>query len=206
MAKFKVRLKITGLELEMEGSREDVPQLAESIQSQVSALMNPTGALIEGQTSPTTITPPDSQPTSSTKKKRRTKRSSTATNGEPGAQAKKSAQAAKDFVHDTDSWGTPMQSWSTAQKAMWLLYVIEKQAAVKELSDNEIAETFNKHFRQAGAISRGNVYSQLGKLKTQQPTPLGQNTVDKPNRWYLNASGSKLAEQLVAEARGLSGS
>src|SRR2546421_11696014 len=41
MSKFKMRLVVTGLELEIEGAREDVPEIARGVNQQLTGLIAP---------------------------------------------------------------------------------------------------------------------------------------------------------------------
>src|SRR5262249_27726763 len=111
-------------------------------------------------------------------------------------------QDAVDFKHDPARWGNPQQTWPTAKKAMWLLFVMENQGAPKELGAAAIADTFNKHFRSAGAIQSFNVTRDLGKAKSKAPPTVGEDTTKSPSSWYLTDEGHKTARSLVAEATG----
>lgn len=199
MAKFKVRLKLEGLELEIDGSREDVPVIAEALQKQVGTLVNPTGALIEDSKEPEPLPKPESQDQTPKKKTRRRRKPRATANLQPD-----DAVQPIDFKHDPSVWGSPLQSWSTANKSVWLIYVVDKQAKVNELSFKQIELTFNKHFRQSGEIKGSNINRDLGKLKTKQGSApaVGENTTVDPSTWYLTDAGVKVAEELVKEARG----
>lgn len=201
MSKFKVRLKIQGLELEIDGSREDVPAIAHSLQQQVGGLMNPAGTMIEGELEPAKLAAVTVSPEAPAKARRRRRRP-TQGGGAPNGESRASADAAKDFRHSPEDWGFPRQDWTTAVKSVWLLYVVEKQDGSKELTAKEIALTFNKHFKQAGAIKAHNVTRDLGKLKAQAPSQVSEDTGSTPSRWFLTTAGYQRAEELVIEARG----
>ncbi|MEH2257179.1 hypothetical protein [Nostoc sp.] len=47
--KFKIKLKVTGFELEVEGSREDVPFMAQAVGQQMSGLLIPASNIVEGE-------------------------------------------------------------------------------------------------------------------------------------------------------------
>jgi hypothetical protein len=109
-----------------------------------------------------------------------------------------------DFTHDTKKYGNPLQSWPTQSKCYWMLYVLSKEADVKEASTGQIVETFNKHFKQAKPLRPSNVSRDLGKDKVKKMAVVAQDT-SKPNQpWFLTDEGIKLAEQLVTETTSLS--
>src|SRR5689334_4680142 len=143
MSKFKVRLKVTGLELEVEGTRDDVPLIAQSVGQQFSHLLRPAAEIVEGEVEPDTRQPHlpimDAQPV----KNRITRRRASATPSNAG-----SAQGDKetlDWVHDPGKWGNPQQSWVTSKKSIWLLYVAAHEANTNSMSGKLIANTFNTH-------------------------------------------------------------
>ena len=113
---------------------------------------------------------------------------------------------AVNYRHDAEKYGSAKQTWTTAQKAMWLLYVVGESAGQKELSAAVIASTFNQHFKQSGAIQRGNVGRDLGKLKTKtsggKPPGVAEDTTKNPSLWYLTEEGSRTAQGLVGAALG----
>ncbi len=51
MAKFKVKLKITGFEMEVEGDRDDAAAISQGIASQFGSLMKPAAEIIDGEVS-----------------------------------------------------------------------------------------------------------------------------------------------------------
>lgn len=201
MSKFKVRFELQGLRLEIEGSREDVPLIAQSVGQQVAGLLGPTGNIVEGEIvsdgGQKALPPPITEKTS-TKKRSSGKRRTVASS----ANGNTNKETALDWRHDPTKWGTPQQSWKTAEKAIWLLYVVGKETDVTELTSYRIAETFNKHFRQAKTIHKGNVYRDLGKLKTKPDSPVSEDTRTTPSVWFLTTTGEKLAQELVTKALG----
>jgi hypothetical protein len=62
--------------------------------------------------------------------------------------------------------------------------------------------TFNKHFRQAGELSRQNIYRELGKAKQAVPPLLGEDATKTPQEWYLTDEGKKAGAKLVNAALG----
>lgn len=204
MSKFKIKLKITGFELEMEGDRKDVHLIPQQLSQQVSGLFNPAIEIAGGDT----INGPDYIDTSlanntSEKKvgsKKSRKRSNPAGASSPSAKA---TEAAIDWKYDPNAWGTPRQIWNTANKSIWLLYVADKARAVKELSSGQISQTFNVHFRQNGPIQTSKVSRDLGRKKAETPALVGTVVLEQGEKWFLTEQGLKEAEKLVAEARGL---
>ncbi|HLX13217.1 MAG TPA: hypothetical protein VKS81_10435, partial [Bacteroidota bacterium] len=48
MSKFRVHLEISQFKLEVEGSREDIPQIIKSVGEQVAGMLDPSAQIIEG--------------------------------------------------------------------------------------------------------------------------------------------------------------
>lgn len=171
----------------------------------MAGLLQPTASIVEGEivdngnsnsrsshlNMPQISTPPES-------KRSRPKRKRAA------APANLAGSAKNDNViswnHDPAKWGNPLQSWNTASKAIWLLRVVGAEAGITELSAPTIRDTFNRHFRQSGAIRGNNISRDLGKLKTESLPKLGEDTTKDPSVWYLTHEGEKRAMELVAEA------
>jgi hypothetical protein len=201
--KFKIKLKVTGFELEVEGSRDDVPLMAQAVGQQMSGLLIPAASIVEGEiVEDKNSSPPSIESQLKPRKKKSPRQHSTtssvqASNGKSGA-------IAVDWRHDPSKWGTPQQEWSTANKSIWLLYVVSKEASLTELNGSEIAETFNKHFRQSGAIRTGQVNRDLGQSKGAKgkPAMIAENTTKRPSGWYLTQEGEKFAQELVTKALG----
>jgi len=201
MSKFKVSLKIQGFELEIEGAREDASQISRNIGDQISAMLAPTGDIIsgnEGGRSPK-FTQIESTPVVVASPKRgKRKPAPTASGSDNGS--------AIDFQHSSDTFGNPRQEWKTADKALWLIFVVSRTVDVKGLSTRTIVETFNKHFRQSGAVTTSNVTRDLGRLKSKErPSPVGEDTTKSPSEWFLTDEGNKRAANLVLEALGKAG-
>lgn len=199
MAKFKVRLKVTGFELEVEGSREDVPLMTESIGQQFAGMLQPAAQIVEGElvsdngnqaSAPSVPAKPSRRSTSR-------RRTTSASNGNATAEVE-----ALNWVHDTSKWGSPQQSWVTSTKSIWLLYVAQHETGTKEMSSALIANTFNKHFQQAKRIQTSKVSRDLGRLKTERNSPVSENTTQTPTLWFLTQTGLTMAQGLVQEALG----
>lgn len=201
MSRFEIEMELQALKIRIKGDREEAASISHNIGQQMTSLLQPIAGIIEGEMAPAPASPTTVNGTpiqSPAKRTRRHRQSSgAATAGEPSA--------AINFAHDPEKFGYPRQQWKAAQKAIWLLYVVQQTLDNAELSAHSIAETFNRHFKQAGAIRRPNVQRDLGRLKTvDKPTPLGEDTTKSPSLWYLTDEGKKRGQSLVAEALGQS--
>jgi hypothetical protein len=203
MAKFRVKLKLQGLEMEIEGSRDDAPLIAQNLGRQFAGLLQPAAQIVAGNgdeqldATPIAIQEADSA-TAARKRGPRKKRSATV----PTTASDSAEEGPLDWRHDPAKWGSPKQAWNTANKAMWLLYVASNETDQKELSSKRIANTFNKHFRQAGQILPFNVTRDLGKLKVGKDAPVSEDTTQASSPWFLTEAGTKRAQGLVSEALG----
>lgn len=200
MSKFRMKLKLQGLELEIEGSREDASLISRSVGQQVASLLHPASGIIEGKDvlnglPVLEISPP--LPSAPLKKARRRKQTGTA------SPADGERSPAVDFRHTPEKYGNPRQHWKTAEKSLWLLYVLKEAAGIGELTGPNLAKTFNKHFRQSGPIQTGHVGRDLGRLKVNEtPSPVGEDTTKTPSTWFLTDQGIRRAQALVADALG----
>jgi hypothetical protein len=200
MAKFHIKLKLQGLELEVDGTRDDLPVIREALTQQFAGMLSPATEIAAGEI-PVNVAGNGSTPTVVENAKRSKRRARTAPASSNG-----SSEAAVDWVHDSAKYGAPQQAWNTADKSMWLLYVAGQEANVKELSGKHIEVTFNKHFRQAGQLRANNIIRDLGKAKSAKagaPALISQNTTTEPSTWFLTDAGSRRAQQLIAESRGV---
>jgi hypothetical protein len=193
-------MKLQGFELEVEGTREDALRINERLGDQISALLRPAGAIVDGEIAPPAQPPINPMPEVALNKKarRRKEHNSTAAVG--------SLSSAIDFKHAPERYGNPKAEWNTAKKAQWLLYVVKEAANLDGLSNRTLAETFNKHFRQSGKITSNHVSRDLGRLKAKvNPSPVGEDTTKDPPTWYLTEEGRKGAQNSVSEALGQTG-
>lgn len=194
--KFKFKLKITGFEMEVEGSKEDVASITSNVSSQLKNLVQPKGITdddIEIEDGIATVIPqPIALPV---KKKSRAKRNNTSS--APGS--KKEVGGAIDFVVDIQKYGSPKMAWSTLQKSLWMMYVIKETLSNDELTLAQITETFNKHFKQAKTIRHSNVSRDLGSSKVKSPSLVGENTTVSPATWYLTEEGIRTVQNLLME-------
>jgi hypothetical protein len=111
MSKFRMKLKVQGLELEIEGSREDASLLSRNIGQQMAGLLQPAGMVLDGHTHPaSTLENVIALPPVRKTRRRRN-----------GAASNSSADAPTiiNFKHDPAKFGNPRQEWKTADKALW---------------------------------------------------------------------------------------
>ncbi|HSC17978.1 MAG TPA: hypothetical protein VLC74_03595 [Rhizomicrobium sp.] len=196
MSKFRVKLKLQGFELEMEGTRDELPAIGENVGRQLANFISPSMAMIEGEisTPPINGTSVPEGNADSVRRRTRRRRSPPASGvGSAGEEMK-----AIIWQHDSQKHGSPSQSWNTATKAIWTLYVASEVPEQSTLTSKQIADTFNKHFKQAGMIMVGNVTRDLGNAKLKKPSPVGEDATHEPSGWFLTDEGRRQAQQLVA--------
>ncbi|MCG7505519.1 hypothetical protein [Mesorhizobium retamae] len=198
MSKFKFKLKLTGLELEMEGSREDIPLITQNIGNQLAGLMKPAADIAsekdgtEPSFSPLTINHSIEDKSTNKRTKRRPR-----TNPQP--QANGANIPPIEWTHDPSKFGNPQQTWSTAKKSIWLIYVVSQISKVSQLQTSQIVEIFNRKFRQFKTINTSNVSRDLGRAKTSKPSLVGEDTAKSPTEWFLTDEGIKSAQESISE-------
>ena len=192
-------MKLKGLELEVDGTREDAPVIAQNLSRQFAGLLEPAAHIVEGDVEVEgdgrTGTVATAEPILRTRASGRVRRTVTPRSSGDGA-------GDVTWKHDPAKWGSPQQAWSASDKALWLLYVSGQEAQVNDMSSSTIASTFNRMFRQAGMIRAGNLPRDLGRLKTQAPALVGEDATKTPTTWFLTIEGTKKAEELIKQARG----
>jgi hypothetical protein len=191
--KFKFTFKVKELELQVEGSREDMGNITHSIGRQLNSLIQTADAIHELPSSPG-LSVTETGEILDGKLQGKKKRSSTEV-------SKKEKGKAYDLTHDPLKYGSPIQSWKAVEKALWLLFVMQHEADIAELSAGEIAETFNKHFKQQGKIRASNVSRDFGKQKSGTKAWVGENANGNPTKWFLTAEGIKIVQKLIADLK-----
>jgi hypothetical protein len=188
MSKFKLKLKLTGLEIEIEGDRESAPQMADNIGRQLSQMIQP-AALIEAPREPLII---DADYSSNGGRPPRRRRQAAKTAPSSGI-GESSATA---WNHDADKWGTPRQEWKSIHKIAWMLYVMEKATGKRpELGTGRMATAFNSTFRSSGLVHQGSIARDLKR----EPDMFGE----MKGKWFLKDKGNQLVvEKLLPEALG----
>src|SRR5262245_26501950 len=182
-------MKLQGLELEIEGSREDIPSIAQNLGNQIAGVLQPTAAIANGtalpaQRIPVTIDHAEADGQNGRKQPRRRRRS----NGESAAS--KNATTIE-WKHDPAKYGNPRQEWGAGTKALWTLYVVEQELGLTQLSASQLTETFNRKFKHSGQVRGTNVSRDLGNMKGKVPAMVGDDTTKSPIEWFLVEAGSK---------------
>lgn len=188
MSKFTIKVKLQGLEIEVEGTKDDAPRIASQLGKQIGGLLQTPATLASGNGA-TTIDAETIEANNGAGQKRRTKK------GGGGGGTKTSADDIS-FVPD-GQYGAPQQRWTTAQKAIWFLYITEKQINVTQLTAYSIAKNFNKYFKVSGAINSGNVMKGLEKERLKSPPTVGADQTIGTSRYFLVNAGKTLAEKLA---------
>jgi hypothetical protein len=118
MAKFRIRLKVQALELEIDGEREDIPANTAAVQQQFTGLVQPAEAMADGHKQ---LGPGDGPVIEAEvgKKKAARKR-----NG-GGKSSDAATVVPLEFRHDASMYGNPQQGWNSSDKGIWLLYVLD---------------------------------------------------------------------------------
>lgn len=210
MSKFRIKMKLTGLELEIEGTREEMPQIAQNLGRQFSGLIQPAAGIVQGELLPSDrrITPsvpvvaPTTDNGSSSGRKRGSRKRKSASGAAAAAAGTDSGAAPADLIveltHDATKFGMPKQEWSTAQKAIWLIYVVGEQTDRRELTAHQIEATFNRYFREARQILVQNIARDLGKQRARtKDAPVAEDNTMDPSPWYLTEAGRREAQELV---------
>lgn len=191
MSKFTIKMKLQGLEIEVEGTREDAPRIAAQIGKQLGGLLQTPAVLASGNggAGASTVLEGEVVPDDGTgKKPRRTRK---AGGGRLPAET-------INLSHDSATYGSPLQGWTTVQKAIWFLYIVNKQANVTQLTATNIAKNFNKYFRASGIIHAGNVGQGLEKEKVKgQNATVNADMTDGTAKYFLTQTGETLAQRLA---------
>lgn len=193
MGKFRFRVKLQGLEVEIDGEREDIPALTAAVEKQFGGLVLPAEVISDNNRQLIDASGKNGSGSSSeeeSKRKRGLRRERRTATGD-GAPA-----VALEFRHDAANYGNPIQGWTVAEKCIWLLYVVKEITGTKEVSGPVLAATFNFYFKAAGRIHPPHVTRDLARAKVQNPAPIGE---DKGN-YYLTDEGGKQAQQLIQNA------
>jgi hypothetical protein len=187
MSKFTIKVRLQGLEIEVEGTREDAPRIANQLGKQIGGLLQAPAALAS-ENGATTIDAEGVESDNGTGKKKKGKKGGS-------GQTKTSADDIT-FVPDSQH-GSPQQGWTQAQKAIWFLYIVEKQTNVTQLTAYSIAKNFNKYFKVSGAIYAGNVMRGLEKERLKSPPTVGADQTSGTSKYFLVTAGKTLAEKLA---------
>ncbi|PYU53071.1 MAG: hypothetical protein DMG48_02195 [Acidobacteria bacterium] len=185
MSKLTIKVELQGLKIEVEGSREDVPRLAQKVGEQIGSLVQP-ALLLEGESSRPVDSNGDDRALSEQGKTRRRRVG--------GGSGRRTPAEEIDLSIDPAKHGSPRQTWNGVQKSIWLLHV-----AGKALSSYSIEKAFNAQFRAAGPLRRQNVARDLDKEKLKgKEAPVGAEISDGTTKYFLTDAGSALAKKLIA--------
>jgi hypothetical protein len=191
MNKLKFSFKIKELELQVEGTREEVATITNSLGQQFKGLMQPTGSMGDSPALANT-------PLQVTEDGEITEIKNTPRKKKPSAgQSKVEKAKALELTNDPAKYGAPLQGWSALEKAVWLMHIVQKILNISDLSASEISETFNKHFKQLGKIRSSNISRDFGNKKAGAKAIVGENANVYPAKWFLTEEGTKMAERLI---------
>jgi hypothetical protein len=184
VANYKISIELEKLKIYVEGARDIAPEIANNVAQQIATVLQPAG-LIEGPSD-------NGQPINVTHiapAKRQGRRRSGATRSDPPN------GGSVNWPHDPAKWGTPVQTWQQWKKIMWLLFVVEQALGNSSgLTADQVNDTFNTKFKDAGLIVKGNIKRDLSKQD--------ENFGSVDGRWFLKQGGKTEAAKLVAEAKG----
>jgi hypothetical protein len=180
---YKISIEIEKLKINVEGARELAPEIASNVVQQIATVLQPAG-LIEGRVDngqPLNIIP------SAPARKQGRKRG--------GTKSESASVGALTWTHDPTKWGTPVQTWQQWKKIMWLVFVIEQALGNSSgLTPDQITDTFNTKFKDAGLINKRNIRRDLSAQ--------ADNFGSMDGRWFLKQGGKAEAAKLIAEAKG----
>jgi hypothetical protein len=185
MPKFRIRLKLQGLELEIDGEREDIPALGAAVRQQFAGLIKPAELTLDHKQ--LSGAPNGDEQEDENKSKGRSRRRNIQRGGQDGP------TAPLEFRHDAAKYGNPVQSWTLVEKCIWLLYVVKNVLETKEVSAPQLAATFNQYFKGSGKVHPPHVSRDLGRAKLQNPASVGE---DK-GLFFLTDEGDKVAKNLI---------
>jgi hypothetical protein len=198
MAKRRIKfnlgeIKISGVELEIEDERDQATAAFAALQNQLAGVVQPViSKALLGAGQVIDASPANAQNGATLPARKRRKLNSFA----PGKAAESGGEPIS-LVHDPVKFGNPQQGWSTPKKGVWLLWVVEQATGKTQLSISEIVNTFNQHYRQFGTITASNLSRDFGGLRKKNPPPVGVDTNQEPQLWYLHEGGKSLAERLA---------
>jgi hypothetical protein len=208
MSKLEIEFELTGLKLKIKGDSDDVSGKVGDLQRQVQGLMNTIGSITQGASAPALPPAPASHNgTTSPAQKVIEAAAEPSSNGRKGrtpGPRKGTPKAPRaepiDFKHDAEKYGFPKQEWNTAQKGMWLLYVLSSQTGQHEYSAPVLAATFNKHFKSFGSVLAHNLARDLNAQKGKTGW-VNSDATQEPPAWLLLEEGKKAMAKLIEESK-----
>jgi hypothetical protein len=195
MSKFEMEFELKGLKVRVKGDRGDIPLITQNIGKQFGDMLKPAANIVDEQ-KPQLQLPMNNviDVPAATPAPARRKRSGARSNG-GGA----SAPVQVEVTIDTNTWGTPQQTWKCSEKAIWLLFVMNKSGGPSEMTSTDIANVFNARYRAARTIRPQNVNRDLARLKSGADALVGRN--EKNDAWFLTEAGEKAAIALITKTR-----
>jgi hypothetical protein len=200
MSKRRIRfelgeIKIAGLKLEIDDELDAATTAFRAVQQLIAGAIQPAfaQALVSGDTkviNGNTGAPEGEAAKLPPAKKASPRRSRLASSGDPAK--------IPVFTHDPEKYGNPATTWKVAQKAIWTLWAIQESGGAKEMTTTQIADTFNKYFREFRVISSSNVSRDLGSERKKNPPTVGSNP--DSSTWYLLEAGKTAAKALAHPA------
>lgn len=206
MATLEIKFELTGLKFEITGEKDDVSVALASLQQQVATLVqsaaSAAGALDghppqNGRVLPSQIAPAGPSIDGELPPRGALTSPSGRSKSKRGSGASRSKVEAIQLTHDPEKYGFPKQEWNTANKAMWLLYVMEMQTEQKEASAHVIAATFKLYFKVFGNILTHNIVRDLGSSKKKGL--VNSDPTKSPEAWYLLAAGKTAMQALIQD-------
>lgn len=188
MPKFRIRLKVQGLELEVDGEREDIPAITSAVRRQMTGLIVPAEIMADGHKELGDGSGGDDLEEEGKSKPRAARK-----RGGARSVGDASGGQAIEFSHDPMKYGNPLQTWSVLDKSIWLLYVVGEITGTKEISGPQIPATFNKYFKTLGRLHPPNVTRDLSRAKGQNPPAVQE----EKGAWFLTAEGERQAKELI---------
>lgn len=189
MSKFTIKVKLQALEIEVEGTRDDAPKIYQQLGKQMSGLLQSPAVLATGNGNVVLEGDVPENEVEPGKKPRKPRK---------GGSGGRTPAELLNFAHDSAQYGSPLQGWTTAQKAIWFLHVVAQQAKVTQQTATSIAKNFNRLFRAAGQINNGNVMTALEKerLKGASAT-VNADMTDGTAKYFLTLTGTAVAQKLA---------
>lgn len=197
MSKFKIKMKLSGFELEIEGSKDDIPNIQQALSQQLGGLLQPGAGFIE-ESSPPPMRTIEPEPVLSAPVRTAKPRKRAATSTTSKANGAEVDVALDNWPRDVSQYVSPTQAWTTSQKALWILYVAHKENIAAEASGIQIRDTFNLHYRQAKQINISNINRDLGKVKGRF---VGEDMKKTPACWFLTEAGIAAVEDQIRAAK-----
>jgi len=120
MGKLKVCLRFKEFNLELEGSRNEVPQLGQNLGRQIAGMITGSASNLAPGAIPLEAVNDQVNDSIQLAKKKKS-----------GKSGSKSESQPLNWSYDGQPYGLPLQSWSGNDKAIWMLCVAEKVMGLK---------------------------------------------------------------------------